>query len=81
MYPAWFCYIYFSPLPPRKEMATYSSVLAWKIPWTGEPSGLQFMGSQRVRVRNDWATEHTLPLIFEEKRPRAVDTVGCESLS
>ena len=27
-------------------MATHSSILAWKIPWTGEPSGLQSMGSQ-----------------------------------
>ena len=32
----------------EKEMATHSSVLAWRIPWTGEPSGLQSMGSQRV---------------------------------
>ena len=79
MYPAWFRHIYFSPLPPKKEMASYFSVPAWKIPWTEEPSGLQFMGSQRVR--NDWATEHTLPLIFEEQSPRVVDTVGCESLS
>ena len=34
--------------PLEKEMATYSSILAWKIPWTEEPGGLQFMGSQRV---------------------------------
>ena len=33
----------------EKEMATHSSVLAWKIPWTEEPGGLQSMGSQRVR--------------------------------
>ena len=32
----------------EKEMATYSSILAWKIPWTKEPGRLQFMGSQRV---------------------------------
>ena len=32
----------------EKEMATYSSILAWKIPWTEEPGGLQSMGSQRV---------------------------------
>ena len=30
-------------------IATYSSILAWKIPWTEEPSGLQYMESQRVR--------------------------------
>ena len=29
-------------------MATHSSILAWRIPWTGEPGRLQFMGSQRV---------------------------------
>ena len=34
--------------PLKKEMATQSSVLAWKIPWTEEPGGLEFMGSQRV---------------------------------
>ena len=30
----------------EKEMATLSSILTWKIPWTEEPGGLQFMGSQ-----------------------------------
>ena len=34
--------------PLEKEMATHSSILAWRIPWTEEPDGLQFMGSQRV---------------------------------
>ena len=33
----------------EKEMATYSNVLAWKIPGTGEPGGLLSMGSHRVR--------------------------------
>ena len=32
-----------------KEMATHSSILAWKIPWTEEPGGLQSTGSQTVR--------------------------------
>ena len=32
-----------------KEMATYNSILSWEIPWTVEPGGLQYMGSQRVR--------------------------------
>ena len=32
----------------EKEMATHSSILAWRIPWTEEPGGLQSMGSQRV---------------------------------
>ena len=35
--------------PLEKERATHSSVLAWEIPWTEEPSRLQPMGSQRLR--------------------------------
>ena len=34
--------------PLEKEMATHSSILAWRIPWTEEPGRLQPMGSQRV---------------------------------
>ena len=34
--------------PLEKEMATHSHALAWEIPWTEEPGGLWFMGSQRV---------------------------------
>ena len=41
----------------EKEMAMPSSILAWRIPWTEEPDGLQSMGSQRVG--HDWATKHT----------------------
>ena len=35
--------------PLEKEVATHSSILAWKIPWTEEPGGLPSMGLQRVR--------------------------------
>ena len=35
--------------PPEKGRATHSSIIAWRIPWTEEPDGLQSMGSQRVR--------------------------------
>ena len=35
--------------PLEKGMAPHSSILAWRIPWTEEPGGLQSMGSQRVR--------------------------------
>ena len=35
--------------PLKESMATHSSILAWRIPWTEEPCGLQFMGSQNVR--------------------------------
>ena len=41
--------------PLEKKMATHSSILAWRIPWTEEPGGLQSMGSQRVG--HDWATD------------------------
>ena len=34
--------------PLEKEVATHSSILAWRIPWTEKPGGVQFMGSQRV---------------------------------
>ena len=40
--------------PLEKEMATHSSILAWRIPWAEEPGRLQSTGSQRVR--HDWAT-------------------------
>ena len=42
----------------EKEMATHSSVLAWRITWTEESGGLQSMGWQRVR--HDWATNTLL---------------------
>ena len=35
--------------PPEKEVATHSIILAWRIPWTEEPGGLQSIGSERVR--------------------------------
>ena len=37
---------------PLEEMATYSVILAWEIPWTEAPGGLQFMGSRRIT--HDW---------------------------
>ena len=45
--------------PLEKGMATHSSILARRIPWTEEPGGLQFMGSQRVRHDSDLA-DHLL---------------------
>ena len=47
--------------PLEEGMATQSSTLAWRIPWTEEPGGLQSMGSQRVRYdRSDLAHMHAL---------------------
>ena len=44
--------------PLEKAMAPHSSILAWRIPWTEEPGGLQPRGSQRVG--HDWATSLSL---------------------
>ena len=44
--------------PLEKEKATGSSILAWRIPWTEEPGGLQSRRSPRVG--HDWASEHTV---------------------
>ena len=48
--------------PLEKEMTTHSSTLAWKIPSTEDPGGLQSMGLQRVR--HDWATSLSLFFTF-----------------
>ena len=42
--------------PREEEMATHSSILVWKIPWTEEPGRLQSMVLQRVR--HNWVTKH-----------------------
>ena len=46
----------------KEEMATCSSILARKIPWTEEPGGLQSMGLQRVG--HNWAHTHTLTYVY-----------------
>ena len=48
-------------------MAPHSSILAWRIPWTEEPGGLQSMGSQRVG--HDWATSLSLMLVHKRFPP------------
>ena len=54
-----------------EEMATQSSILAWRIPWTEEPGGLQSMGSQRVRP--DSATNTTGGPVFKNLPSNAGD--------
>ena len=49
----------------EKEMATHSSILAWKIPWTEKPGRQQSMGSQRVG--HDWATSHKSTILQLKK--------------
>ena len=51
--------------PLEEGMATHSSILAWRIPWTEELGGLQSMGSQRVRQHE--ATTHTCTEKYREQ--------------
>ena len=44
--------------PLEKEMATHSSIIVWRIPWTEEPGGPQSLGSQRVG--HDWTLIHII---------------------
>ena len=55
-------------------MATHSSILAWRMPWTEEPGGLQSMGSQRVR--HDRVTEHSAAQSALGKRKEPQVRVG-----
>ena len=48
--------------PLEKEMATHSSILAWRIPWIEESGGLQPMGSQRVRHDSTTDTDVYMPI-------------------
>ena len=50
--------------PREKEMATHSNILAWRIPWTEEPGGLQSMGLQRIG--HDRATNININLFITE---------------
>ena len=48
--------------PLEKEMATHSSTLAWEIPWTEKPGGLESTGSQKsLTRRSDWTAATVLP--------------------
>ena len=58
--PSWFSATFCCVLTWQEVLATHSSILAWRIPWTEEPGGLQLMGSQRAR--HDWVTNHSTAL-------------------
>ena len=58
-------------------METHSRILAWRIPWTEEPSGLQSMGSQRVR--HNWA--HTYIIYSEDVMRKGRSPWECLLLS
>ena len=57
--------------PLEKEMATHSSILAWKIPWRDEPGALQSMGLQRVK--HDLVTKQQ-PQTTQSQRTSTRDT-------
>ena len=59
----------------EKAMAPHSSTLAWKIPWTEEPGGLQSMGS--LRVRHDWGTSLSLFTFMHWRRKWQPTLVSC----
>ena len=56
--------------PLEKEIATHSSILAWRIPWTEEPGGLQSTGSQRVRHDRATSLTHEDPQDLLEATPK-----------
>ena len=62
MWETWFWFLGWEDLL-EKGMATHSSILAWRIPWTEEPGRLQSTGSQRVE--HNWVTfTFTIPHLF-----------------
>ena len=56
--------------PLEKEMATQSSILAWRSPWTEEPGGLQSTGLQRVR--HDWVTNTNTQAANRKRNERRI---------
>ena len=76
-----FTFTYFHAL--EKEMATHSSVLAWRIPGTGEPGGLPSLGSHRVGY--DWSKLAAAPRKESYEKPRQcikrADTSLCQQRS
>ena len=63
--------------PLEKELATHSSVLAWRIPWTKEPGGLQSTGSQRVG--HDFTFTFSHPRCLENASFRAMPCLSNET--
>ena len=59
-------FVAYSRTLPEKAMAPHSSTLAWKIPWTEEPGGMQSMGS--LRVGHDWANSLSLSTFMHWRR-------------
>ena len=64
---------------PEKEMATHSSILAWRIPWTEEPGGLPSMGSQKVG--HDWVTNTHYSYTYFFKMEYSLVQFSCSVVS
>ena len=66
----------------KKEMATHSNILAWRIPWREEPGGLQSMGSQRVGHSLAVERTHTSYVLFSSQQPFCCGSVtqSCPTL-
>ena len=62
---------------PGEGNATHSSILAWEIPWTEKPGGLQSMGLQTVR--HDLATEHACKISYNSLNSLIAGVVNCLS--
>ena len=58
--------------PPEKGMATHSSILVWRIPWTEEPGGLQPMGLQRATNMTEALTNNNLTFGVLLKIPQII---------
>ena len=56
----------------EKGMATHSSILAWEIPWTEEPGGLQSMGSQRVGHDERLSLHSLISMIITSAPPQII---------
>ena len=66
-----FCFVYYSSLALEKATAFHSSTLAWKIPWTEEPGGLQSMGSLRQTRLSDFTFTFHFPALEKEMATRS----------
>ena len=63
--------------PLKKEMATHSSILAWRIPWTGEPGGLQSMGLQSQTQLKQLSTGRGPHTQFRQQFGSGTQTIVC----
>ena len=64
--------------PLEKEMATHSSILAWRIPWTEEPGGLQSTGLQRVGCDFTFTFQKIATVKIEGSQPQGGDPASQE---